>query len=188
MEATTTKLVTARDLERLEDDDHRYDLIEGVLYRMPLANFEHGAVSGDLQARIWKFVGRHKLGVVLAAETGFFLKQYPDTVLGPDVAFVRTARLPPRETWRKGFPELAPDLVVEVVSPSESGPSVARKVAAYLAAGVVLVWTLDARRQTIGVHRAGEAPRTLHVGDVLDGEDVLPGFRLPVAEIFRAFP
>lgn len=124
------------------------------------------------------------MGIVVAAETGFVLEHDPDTVLAPDIAFVRADRLPPRSE-RQGFLDLPPDLAVEVACPSQSRPSAERKVAEYLDAGVSLVWVLWPTRKTISVHRSNREPLVLGIGDVLDGEDVLPGFRLPLAELFR---
>jgi Uma2 family endonuclease len=102
-------------------------------------------------------------------------------LLGPDLAFVRRDRVPVDEN---GHPELAPDLVIEVVSPSPSGPSIEEKIALYLAAGVRLVWVVGPMRGTVRVHRADWSGALLSEADVLDGEDVLPGFRLPVAQLF----
>ena len=178
-----TKLVTAEDLLAI-DDDYRYDLIRGELFRMSPAGPSHGALTFAFGVRIGLFVTEHKLGEVFAAETGFALEHDPDTVLAPDIAFIRADRLPPGEL-PDSFMDVPPDLVVEVASPSQGGPSIARKVARYLDAGVPLVWVLRTRRKTISVHRSGREVIVLGIGDVLDGEDVLPGFRLPLAELFR---
>jgi Uma2 family endonuclease len=184
----TTKLFTAADLEHLEDDGYRYDLIEGELYRMAPANFEHGGIAAAALAHLWNFVVPRGLGIVVAAETGFQLHREPDTVLAPDVAFVRADRLPAPDERRQGFLSLAPDLVVEVISPSESHASIERKVTAYLTAGVILVWTVHPVRQQVIVYRQGRPPRILNLEDMLDGEDVIPGFRLPLSELFRVSP
>ena len=177
----TTLLLTAEDLLALPDHQ-RGELIEGVLRPMPPANFDHFNDTGRLILRVGAFVEAHGLGVV-GAEGGFRLRRDPDTVLAPDVAYVRQERLPP-PGQRAGFPDLAPDLVVEVLSPSNTPAEVARKVAIYLAAGTELVWVVDRPRQSVTVHRAGRPQRTLGLGDVLEGEDVLPGFGLPLAELF----
>ncbi|MDP9363937.1 MAG: Uma2 family endonuclease [Chloroflexota bacterium] len=120
----------------------------------------------------------------LQLRNGLFLAHEPDTVVAPDVAFVRAERLPsPSE--RRGFSPVVPDLAVEVVSPSDRQAKVDEKVALYLAAGVPLLWVAYPRRRVVRVHRPGREPVELGEGDVLDGEDVLPGFRLPVADVFR---
>jgi Uma2 family endonuclease len=173
--------MTADELLHMEDDDWRYDLIEGELIRMPPASGDHGFTGSELHGHIWTYVRRNQLGKVYGAETGFYISRDPDTVLGPDVAFVRADRAPARSPR---FVELAPDLAVEVRSPSERRGQIEAKVAHYLAAGVRLLWYVDPRRQTITIYRPAHEPRTLGIGDELDGEDVLPGFRLPLAEVF----
>jgi len=181
---TTTRLYTVEDIAALPDDAHRYDLIRGELVCMPPAGYEHGSVAMSIGARIWNFVREHGLGTVFAAETGFILRRDPDSLLAPDVAFVRAGRLD-HERDRQGFARIAPDLAVEVISPSERAGKIRDKVEEYLATGVRLLWLLNSRRRTVTVHAPGRAPRILTEQDELDGEDVLPGFRLRVADIFR---
>jgi len=121
---------------------------------------------------------------VTGADGGYVLERCPDTVRAPDVAFVRAERVPTAEE-QEHFAELAPDLVVEVISPSDRMTDVEEKVEQYLALGVPLVWVFHPRRRTVTVRRPGREPLVLRDGDVVDGEEVLPGFRLPVADIFR---
>ena len=104
-------------------------------------------------------------------------------MVAPDVAFVRTERLRP---WRnrRGFLPIAPDLAVEVISPSETAKHIADKIAAYLEAGTALLWVVRSIPQTVTVYEPGHDPRVLGIGDILDGGTVLPGFSLPVAAIF----
>ena len=182
--ATTTKLVTADELLAMPDDGYRYDLVRGRLHRMSPAVGEHGGIGFEFARVIGNHVVAHELGRVFAAETGFFVARDPDTVLAPDIAFVRADRLPPPEDLI-GFVPIAPDLAVEVVSPSNSEPDMADKVQDYLAAGVALVLVVRPRPRTITVHAPGEPPRVLGEGDTLDFGDVLPGLRLAVADIFR---
>ena len=184
MAVTTTKLMTAEELAALPDDGYQYELVRGVLVKMPPPGFEHGEIVGETFGWLREFVRAHGLGRVVTADAGFRLEEDPDTVRGPDIAFVRADRLPPPDQ-RVGYLAIPPDLVVEVVSRSQSEGDVATKVADYLRAGVPLVWTVFPRRRGVAIHRAGRAPQELAIGDELDGEDVLPGFRLPVAAIFR---
>jgi Uma2 family endonuclease len=178
------KQFTAEDLEAITDDTHRYDLIRGELWKVPPASPEHGIRAGRVHGELYIFVKARDLGEVFAAESGFKLHVDPDSVLAPDVAFVRRERLPGKGQ-RRGFWTLVPDLVVEVMSPSDSAHYVAEKVEEYLEAGVPLVWVLNPRRETVTAYGPGSVARILRVGDVLDGGDVLPGFTLPVANIFR---
>lgn len=180
----TTKLMTAEDLWQLDDEPGRFDLIRGELIRMSPAGFRHGKLSALMTRRIADFVYTHRLGDVVGAETGFVLARDPDVVLAPDAAFVRSERLP-SEDEQEGFLELAPDLVVEVVSPSDRSRDVHAKVRAYLDAGVMLVWVVDPGSQDVTVYTPDRTARVFVTGDELDGGDVLPGFRLPVADIFK---
>src|SRR5260370_770858 len=140
VDAIVATHVMAGDLANLEGDGYRYDLLEGDLIRVSPAGFRHGRLAAEIARRLGNFLAQHPhLGVVVGAETGFRLTRDPDTVLGPDAAVVRTDRLP-RPEAQVGFLELAPDLAVEIVSPTDRWTTVSGKVDAYLAAGVRLVW------------------------------------------------
>lgn len=162
----------------------RFDLIKGELLRMPPAGGEHGEVAGELARVIGNFVVENDLGRFYAAETGFILDAESSTVLAPDVAFVQASRVPPRER-RRGFVPVVPDLVVEVVSPSDRVTEVNDKVNTYLDSGVRMVWAVEPIRQRITVYTPDRRARLLNSDDVLEGGDVLPGFSLPLADIFR---
>lgn len=167
----------------MADDGMRHELVDGEVTTMPPAGFEHGRVEALVAHRLMTFVGDGRLGVVVTGDTGFILARNPDTVLGPDVAFVRTDRLPPTE-MRARFAEMAPDLAVEVVSPSDRASEVAEKVTRWIGAGVRLVWLVYPARRQVEVHRAGGMTRVLEGDDTLDGGDILPGFAVPVADLF----
>src|SRR6266851_4026194 len=140
--------VTAGDLASLEGDGYRYDLLKGDLIRVSPAGFRHGRLAAEIARRLGNFLVQHPhLGVVVGAETGFRLSRNPDTVLGPDAAVVRSERLP-RPEAQVGFLELAPDLAVEIVSPTDRRTTVSGKVDAYLAAGVRLVWVMEPLQAT----------------------------------------
>jgi Uma2 family endonuclease len=175
-----TKLWTVEDLERLPDDDHRYALIRGVLYRLPPPGGRHGRIVLAVGAHLYWFVTERHLGVVYD-QNGIIFERDPDTLLGPDLAFVRGEQAPADDI---AYPVVIPELAVEVVSPSQSGPSVEEKSAVYLAAGVRLVWIIDPERRTVRVLRVDGSETLLAVPDEIDGEDVLPGFRLPVSQLF----
>jgi Uma2 family endonuclease len=173
--------MTAEELFELQDDGLRHELVEGELRTMAPAGFDHGRVALRIGARILAHVEEQLLGEVLAAETGFVLARDPDTVRAPDVAFVASERAP---LGTRGFPELAPDLVVEVVSPSDRASEVASKAAMWIDAGVRLVWVVDPQARLAAVHHPGGLVTVLREDGVLDGEDVLPGFRLPLTTVF----
>ena len=149
---------------------------------MSPAGSEHGGVIGDLSAMVWNFARSHRLGRVFGAETGFIIARNPDTVRAPDVAFVRAERIPGK--LPRGFFSGAPDLAVEVVSPGDRASEVLAKTQDWLEAGCRMVWVVDPETQSVTVYRSRRDIVVLAAGDVLFGDDVLPGFTLPVAEIF----
>jgi Uma2 family endonuclease len=172
---------TAEELAVLPDDGYRHELVGGELRRMAPAGFRHGAVAVRLAVLLDEFVRPRGLGTVVGAETGFVLERDPDTVLVPDAAFVAADRVPADQ---RPFAALAPDLVVEIVPPSDRARRVAEKAVLWLEAGSRLVWVVDPERQTISVHRPGAEATTLTAPDDLEGGDVLPGLRAPVADLF----
>lgn len=140
------------------------------------AGYRHGEVTKNLAVAINDFARPRKLGRVLAAETGFKLFSNPDTVRAPDVAFIRSDRVP--EPPPAGFPAMAPDLAGEVLSPDDRPGEVLEKVGDWLNAGVRLVWVVDPKRGLVRVYRADGTEAHLTAGDALDGEAVLPGCAL----------
>lgn len=181
--------MTAADLLVRPEDGWQYELVEGRLVRMPPIGGGHGRASGKLYATLDAYVEQHALGMVTVGEHGFILSQLgqPETVLAANVAFVQAANVPPRTSaefdayWR-----VAPDVVVEVASPSQYRPELAAKARLWLRAGTRLVWVVWPGQRQVDVWRAGadEAVATLNETDVLDGLDVVPGFALPVARVF----
>ncbi len=163
--------------------DERVELIDGVVVPMTPASHEPSRVTMTVGAILWHHARQHKLGDVLSAEAGFVL--FPDraTVLAPDVAFVRAGR-EPQGAARWHFARLAPDLVVEVLSPSDRASDMQVKAALYQEAGVPLIWVVDPRAQTVTVLALGQAPLVLTATDTLDGGEVLPDFQVAVAELF----
>mgnify|MGYP002780266131 CR=1 FL=1 len=182
MTAPTARPMTAEELLSYPARNKRTELVRGRLMVREPAGYEHGRVAAAMLVRIASHVQAHALGTVLAAETGFTLERGPDTVRAPDVAFIRTARAPSRGT--RGFPEMAPDLAVEVRSPGDRNAEVADKVTDWLAAGTALVWVVNPAARTVVVHEPGAAARTLTAHDTLDGGEVLPGFAARVDELF----
>lgn len=181
--ATTDKLMTADELWRLPDDGQRHELIAGELRTMAPSGGQHGWIVMRISAPLAQHVDTNRLGLVLGAETGFKLVANPDTVRAADVAFVRRERaLATVDDPR--FWTVVPDLVVEVISPSDLYTEVEDKVAEWLAFGVLMVVVVNPRRRTVAVHRPGQAVRVLTERDVLDGEHVVPGWQLPVRAIF----
>lgn len=180
---TTTKLLTAAQFGAI-DEDGRFDLIDGEVLRMAPTKPWHGAVAANIAYALSDYARATGRGRVFTAETGFLVARNPDSVLCPDASFVSSERLSPASDWDEFFP-FAPTVAVEVLSPSERRRSIERKVALYLAAGSQMVWLVDPRRRIVSVHLPVQPPRELRDTGVLDGASVLPGFTLPLADIFR---
>jgi Uma2 family endonuclease len=174
-------LMTAEDLWDLRIPDKRVELVRGVLAVREPAGYTHGRVAMNLAVRLGIHVERTGAGQLFAAETGFTLARRPDTVRAPDLAFIRRERL--LDSDPGGFPDLAPDLVVEVLSPDDRPGAVLAKVADWLSGGTKLVWVVDPERRLARVYRADGTEMILTGDDALDGEDVLPGFSSPLSAI-----
>jgi Uma2 family endonuclease len=174
--------MTAEDLLALPDNDKQYELVEGVLFEMSPSSRPHSRDGLRIATRLSSFVEDHNLGEVHGADGGFILRRHPDTVRSPDVAFVRKERL--AEIDDEGFLPLAPDLTIEVVSPSNTVNEMSRKVQEYLEAGTSIVWVVEPLRRQVAVHTQDPIVRIYRDGDTLDGGDVIPGFTLSVTYIF----
>ncbi len=162
----------------------RAELIDGEIVEMTPSSDG----SSSIAARITVLLGMHvlpnKLGRLYSADGGFVLFPDRETVRVPDVAFVRTERMPQGEA-RRHFPRLAPDLVVEVLSPTDRASDVLSKVAMYQEAGVPLIWLVDPDAQTVTVLATNLGPVTRRAGDTLDGGNILPDLSIAVADIFE---
>jgi Uma2 family endonuclease len=163
--------------------DDRVELIDGEIVEMVPSSDGSSIHAMTIGAMLWNHVRPRKLGRIYGADAGFVL--FPDraTVRVPDVAFVRAERMPQGEA-RRHFARLAPDLAVEVLSPTDRDRDVRAKVAMYHEAGVPLVWLVDPDAQTVTVLAPGQEPVILTAADTLDGGEVLPDLQIAVAEIF----
>ena len=182
--AAPRKLITAEELEVLPDDGMRYELSRGELICMSPSSTWPGIVAANILFFLGSFVHQQRLGRCGTADSGFRLASDPDTVRAPDVWFIRAERIPtPRPS--RGFWAVAPDLAVEVLSPSDRWTDVLRKVSEYLAAGTRLVWVIDPEGRFARVFRADRAPLSVSEDGSLDGEDVIPGFLLPLRNVLE---
>ena len=175
--------VTADELLRMPDDGFRYELVRGELRRMTPAGSEHGRITVSITWRLAKHVEENQLGTVYAAETGFRLATNPDTVRAPDAAFVSRERVEAVGEVEGFWPE-APQLAVEVISPGDSYADVEEKVFDWLDAGTNMVVVINPRQRSATVYKSSTDINALAEADVLDGGDVVSGFKLPVREIF----
>ncbi len=179
---TKQTLVTAEQLFDMGEDS-RKELVRGELRDVTPSGFEHGAIALEIGAIIRNYVRSKNLGIALAAETGFVLEREPDTVRAPDVSFVSASKLA-GEFDRKRFLEQAPDLAVEIISPSDTASDVQEKVDDYLKSGVKLIWLGYPSRQEVVEYRSRQEVRILSLNDQLDGWQVLPGFSHSIKELF----
>lgn len=178
----STKAILSLDqFEKLPDDGMFHELDEGELISMAPASEGHGSTGMEIGRLLANFVKEHRLGLVYNADTGFSLDE--DTVRAPDVAFVRKGRLGARDRAR--YFDGAPDLAVEIFSPSDSVPQLMRKVRQYLRAGSHTVWVVYPETKEVQVFEATGADRILRAGDLLDAPELLPGFSIPVSALFE---
>ena len=180
--ANTTDQLTAEQLAMMPGGGKRCELVDGVLHMMSPAGGRHGRIAGKLFLRVGNHVERQKLGETFAAETGFLLHRNPDTVRAPGVAFVSHQRLGELADY-PGYLPLAPDMVAEVVSPSDESSDVESKATAWLQAGVGVVLVVDPQTNSIREYRSPDQIRVYREGFIELG-DVLPDFKLDVGELF----
>ena len=184
MTTAKTRLLTADDLLRLHSQGVRGELIRGVLAETVATGVEHGKIAAKYTIRLGIFVEPRKLGTIVTSDSGVWVERNPDTVREPDVAFTSVERMP-LDVRVRGYADVPPNLVVEIVSPSDSHREVYDKARMWLSHGVSLVWVTYPDARTIDVHQNGSPVVTLTEDDSLDGGTVLPGFSLPVREVFE---
>ena len=166
------------------DDEYQGELVRGELRVTPAPGAPHGTIAGNLTFLLSAHVRALKVGWVFAGSVGYHLVDLPRTVRRPDVSFVRADRLP-AEGVGPGFLKLAPDLVVEVISPSETASELEEKLDDYRTCGTPLIWVVDPVRRTVMVVASDAPPRWVREDERLDGGAVLPGFNCAVAELFE---
>ncbi|HKS06782.1 MAG TPA: Uma2 family endonuclease [Gemmatimonadaceae bacterium] len=159
------------------------ELVRGEVRVTPAPGGPHGCAVTNFVVLLSGYVKARNLGRVFADGVGYELVRLPHTVRVPDASFVRAGRLPP-EGVRAGFLRLAPDLAVEVLSPSDTAAALEEKVSDYFEAGTSLIWVADPVRRRVSAYAVDGRVRRLHETDVLDGGDVIPGFSCAVAEVF----
>lgn len=184
MATVTQRLITAEEFRRMPEraDGSKQELVRGVTLTMPQPGFQHGLCQLRVGGLLDQYVRTHGLGRV-TVESGLITERDPDTVRGPDVAYWSAQRLPLDEI-PEGYPQVPADLCVEVVSPSDPHHAVHEKVLEYLDHGVRMVWVVDPESRSVTLYRSPQQVRILREADTLSGDDVLPGFSCPVAELF----
>lgn len=181
--AASGELMTAADLLEVSDDGQRYELIDGgVRGRSPAGN-KHGKIAMALGFRLAAFAQEKKLGAVYAAETGFLIRQNPDTVRAPDVAFITQARIDevgPVDGYWPG----APDIVAEVVSPNDRFSETEQKALDWLKSGSKIVWVVDPAQAHVTEYLGVSRIRVLSSEETLTAAELLPGWEVKIAELF----
>ena len=181
--APKERLITADEFLRMPDTDH-CELVAGRIVRMtPPPDFEHGEVELNVAVELRAFVRAHQLGRVAVGEVSIYTGRDPDHIRGADVAFISNERDARRK--ERGPLEVGPDLVVEILSPSNSMSAMLRKLREYFAIGVRLVWLVDPENRSVLAYRSMTDVRQFGVEDHIPGDDVLPGFSVPVARFFE---
>jgi Uma2 family endonuclease len=184
MATATRSLHTPEELLQIRDRPMP-ELIDGQLVERPLMGQKSDAVASRIGRIIGNFVDDHRLGIMNGAQGGFqIFPDDPKKVRVPDVAYTRRDRLPEGQV-QEGHGRVAPDLVVEVISPNDLAAEVQAKVRDFLNAGVPLVWVANPDTRDVLVYRSDKTAAILQGDDVLDGGDVLPGFRCTVADLFK---
>ncbi len=172
--------MTAEELFWLPDDGLRHELIKGELLTMSPSGESHGLVSAMIAHLLLRFVVDNNLGIVYGAETGFQLEKDPDTVLAPDVTFISRERV---GAISDGYRSGPPDLVVEVLSPSDRKTKIEENTARWLEFGVKAVWIADPKRRTVEIVRSKQR-KLFTNADEINEDEVFPGLRLKLSDIF----
>lgn len=179
----TETLVTGDELLAMGDIGP-CELVEGRIMLMSPTSYPHGNYEGNFYEYLKAHVRRNKLGKVVVGEVGIYTHRNPDTVRAADVAFISSERLA-RQKRQKGFLEVAPELVVEVMSPDDRWQEVTQKLREYFEAGVKLVLVAEPTTKTVYAYRSLTDIQEFTEADTLTCEDVLPGFSVPVADLFE---
>jgi Uma2 family endonuclease len=176
------RLLTGEEVVRMEDIGP-CELVEGRIVPVSMAGDAHGGCVCNFASELHAFTGPKGLGKVRAGDVGVYTRRDPDTVRAADVLFISNERYAKR-TRELSVLDVAPELVVEVRSADQAWAKVRRKLVEYFAIGVRLVWVADLPTRTIRAYRSPSDYRVLAEGEDLSGEDVLPGFSVPVAHFF----
>ena len=182
--ASVETLITAEEFGRMPDDGRRTELVRGRIVELPPTNYRHGTVCGEFHFLLRLWLQDHDLGRVVINDSGIVTQRDPDTLRGADIAYHSYARLP-KGFYPKQYPDVAPEIVIEVRSPSDRWRDIHAKVAEYLNIGVLIVCVLDPEPRTAHLYYPDQADRTLGDDDELTFPECLPGFSVPVRRFFE---
>jgi len=179
----TTRITTATELFDM-GSDAPFELIQGELVGVSPAGIKSNFVLSNIHGELFVFLRTNQLGRLSVAEGGFLVETDPDTVVAPDVAFVASEHLP-NVIPQRGYLPVRPDLIVEVVSPTDERRDIQMKRSLYDRIAVPIVWWIDPQRESASIHISEEAVETIDRNGRLDGRDILPGFSIALAEILE---
>lgn len=182
MTITSEKTWTDQEFMALPDDGNRYEIVNGELVIMANSGMEHGNIGAFLGGAIELHVRSHKLGVTCDSSTAFKMKS--GNKRSPDISFVAKERLQGRKRLPKGFFEGAPDLAVEIISPSNTFEEIHNKLVEYFDSGCRLAWVIHPDEQSALIYRQPQPDRLLKISDNLEGEEIIPGFTMPMVDLF----
>jgi Uma2 family endonuclease len=180
--STQKKFWTDEELLALPDDTNKYEILDGELIVSPAASTTHGSIIMRIMNPLYNFVTANDLGEVLEGQSGF--RMLNADLLSPDISFITRERWLPHKNTKATFFPGAPDLLVEVLSPSDRKGRTQRRLARFFENGTRLAWIVHPPSRTVQIYHAPEPDKTLSVGDSLDGENVVPGFVLPLKSVF----
>ena len=181
--AIETSLITGEELAAMGDLGP-CELVEGKIVAMSPTGYKHGGVEANISAALLSFVRERDLGRVYSGEVGIYTRRNPDTIRAADVLFISHTRY--GQVKSRAFLDVAPELVVEVLSPNDSWTEVTQKLREYFDIGVNLVWIADPKVRAIYAYHALTDVREFLEDDKLPGDAVLPGFSVLVGELFDA--
>lgn len=178
------KIWTDAEFMALNQDGHRYEIVNGELIDMGNSGAKHGYVAIVLSAALFNHVSKEKLGAMFDSSTAFKMKS--GNKRSPDISFVAKERLQGLEELPDGFLEGAPHLAIEILSPGNTVEEIDNKIVEYFDNGSRLVWVINPKQKYVLVYKSSQEPdRLLKSTDSLDGEDVVPGFSIPIADLFQ---
>lgn len=157
------------------------ELVKGRFIAMPPTGHPHGTIEANIARDLGAFIKQRGLGKVMSGEVGIITQRDPDTVRGADVVYMSNERLSKAQT--DGYLDVAPELVIEIISPNDRWTDINEKIGEYLACGVVAVWIIDPRTQRVTSYGHGREVLVYGIDDVLAAPDILPEFALPIREL-----
>jgi Uma2 family endonuclease len=178
----TPHALTVEEFAALPESLGRIELVRGEVVEMPPTGFEHGLICGNVYRALWNFAVPQKLGRVTTNDSGVVTHRQPDSVRGPDVCYYSFERLPAGQS-PKGYPDVTPDLTVDVKSPTDRWRDILEKVSELLSSGVTIVCLIDPERRQAHLYRDDAPVQIVNADGVLEFPDVLPGFSIPLATI-----